>query len=67
VPVEASGLTGGTAAAREWMRDKVPALEYRRPIDMLDSDADAQAVIQMPAGLSEKMNNLCFDIPAKKW
>jgi hypothetical protein len=31
------------------------------------SDADAQAVIQMPAGLSEKMNNLCFDIPAKKW
>jgi putative toxin-antitoxin system antitoxin component (TIGR02293 family) len=44
---------GDTAAARNWMRDKVPALGYRRPIDMLDTDADAQAVIKTLARLSE--------------
>jgi putative toxin-antitoxin system antitoxin component (TIGR02293 family) len=44
---------GDEEAARGWMREKVPALGGRCPIDMLDTDADAQLVIETLARLSE--------------
>ena len=44
---------GDIEAARGWIREEVPALGNRRPIDMLDTDADAQLVLVTLARLED--------------